>query len=581
MRRPAIAVIRDLRLHPVQIWSFPLGNGINRRVVDEINDFALDPQDVQVIELPVGMLSDADAFSILEPLLFSNDKLHGICLSPQISSAEGPRVKDEEAPREQELLAALAPLLMPSSELTMITPFVGEWRLRPYQHEARSALLETNFLLLGDDPGTGKVVIAASALSSLVQRGGAQRALVVCSEDRRRHWERQLATWAPRLVVNSVRNFEGHTSNAWSDPGQVILIDYKHLAEDFERGSIDKSNLEFDVVILADALTILNQVDKRLTSLKMVHSTWRWGLTGGMPRSAQEWVRLFEYILPASKHEELKSQIADPCERYLPLVMRRSKADVAREMPAWNHHELWLDLDDEMQDAYSAALAEERERLLRMGGAAGRKEISDALHRLCQVTQTLEGNFAGPKVRALIELVNEITIAGGKVVVFCHDQQGEMDHLQTALQTFGMVRLDAETNAVDCSRVVDAMRHDPAVRVLLAHVEANTDGKPIEGTSYIVHFDCGLDAESSRQAEWNMLPAAKPSLPVNVFELWIAHTHEEQLHVLLTSRLSGEAMDPWARPRPEWYRPLTIDDWLTKVLQIGSHSEKALASALE
>jgi SNF2 family DNA or RNA helicase len=463
--------------------------------------------------------------------------------------------------------------------LEKMTPFVGEWVLRPYQQEARSALFETNFLLLADDPGTGKVVTAASSIASLIQTERAKRALIVCSEHRRRHWETQLGTWAPGVIVNSVRNFEGHTSAVWSDPGQAILVGYKQLAEDIEQGFIDKSKFEFDVVVLADAWEVLEQADIRLESLKKVRAKWRWGLSGGFPQTPQDWVRLFKYIFPESKDQEVTSHLSDPSERYLPFAMRRTKADIAQEMPAWTRQEQWLDLSDEMLEAYSTALTEERDRLRRKGSSATWKDIDDTLRRLSNAMHTLDDSWEGPKVRALIDLVNEISRAAGKVVVFCHDQHGEMDPLEKALETFGLVRLNANTQTSDLDQILEAMRNDPSIHVLLAHAEATTDGQPITGASYIVHFDYALNAESSRKAEWIVFPDENPSMPVNVIELWLAHTHEEQLHALLMSRLPSEAMDPNERPRPEWYRPLTLDDWLTAVLQIGSHKEKALADS--
>jgi SNF2 family DNA or RNA helicase len=455
---------------------------------------------------------------------------------------------------------------------------VGGLKLRPYQQEAHKALLETRSLLLADDPGTGKAITAAAALSFLMLEGKAKRALVVCSVNRLQHWEKQLTTWGPGLVVNSVRNFKGHTSHVWSDPSQAILMDYEQLAADFDQGLIDETELAFDVLILADILAVPRQTDRIFAPLKKVSATWRWGLSGSIPQSSQEWVRLFEILIPEPKHEDLKRQLSDPCLRYLPFVMRREKTEIAGELPNWNRQELWLDLLDAQRDHYLSVLAEERDRLMRIGSKATSKDVNLTLIRLSQATHALGDSFDGPKVRALLEQVEAIAASGGKVVVFCHDQHGEMDNLITALESFKTVRLDANASLEERTKVRAAMRHEPSVRVLLAHVDAKTDGLHLEGPSYIIHFDAGLNAESSRKAEWTIFPMADPPLPVNVFELWIAQTHEEQLHALISSRLPEHAKDPFARPLPEWYQPLTIDDWLTAVLQIGSHGEKALAS---
>src|SRR5688500_15154557 len=73
--------------------------------------------------------------------------------------------------------------------------------LRPYQREGVSFLYRDEAALLADEMGLGKTVQAAVALSLALRDEGANRALIVCPSPLTLNWERELAGWAPRLMV--------------------------------------------------------------------------------------------------------------------------------------------------------------------------------------------------------------------------------------------------------------------------------------------------------------------------------------------------------------------------------------------
>jgi SNF2 family DNA or RNA helicase len=571
------------------VWSLPFQEGIDLRLNREPQSLEVRFKVVPIIELPVGAMLYVDPDSRTAPILMVADgkqnqgdlpaveiigqRFDELAAEPLKADADADD-RDEKG-LEEKSLTSLEPILASPAELTKVAPFIGDWTLRLYQQEAIGALRDTRSLLLADDPGTGKKVSAIAAASALIGRGKAKRALIVCSESMMRHWENQLATWAPELKVNSIRDMHDRESQVWTKAGHVVLVDYRHLGAGFRQGSFNRSHLEFDILILDDALVALHRAELWVAQLKRVNATWRWGLSGSRPKNAQDWSSLFTLLIPRTLEEELKKQIGDPSERYLPFVMQRHKAEMINEMPRWNRQEIWLDLDQDQQTAYLEALAKEQDRLKQMGDSVTHDHIAESLRWLSQVCNSPEGRFDGPKVYALVDRIGAIASNGGKVVVFSQDRRDDLSHLETVLETFGVVRLEAKSDQVERDKALNAIRYKSTVRVLLADPEAKSDGQPL-GVSYIIHFDHGFHVAAYRRGEWTFFPEVEPSIPVNVYEFWIANTHDERLHSLLRLRMPVEASDFNQRPLPEWYPELTVDDWLTNVLQAGSQKEQAL-----
>lgn len=89
-------------------------------------------------------------------------------------------------------------------------PGWGPEGLRPDQRVAVAMLVTGVNVVLGDDPGSGKTVIGACALDLMRQvlRARGEEVgptLIVCPNNVKRGWERELNKWAPRLRVGIVR----------------------------------------------------------------------------------------------------------------------------------------------------------------------------------------------------------------------------------------------------------------------------------------------------------------------------------------------------------------------------------------
>jgi superfamily II DNA or RNA helicase len=462
----------------------------------------------------------------------------------------------------------LKPYLEPAPALDQKSVLIGFPRtLRPYQVEAVKALLSHEGYLLADDLGTGKTVAVCTALQSLFQYRKLRRALIVCLEGRRRHWVRHLDTWSPGLVLTVVYGDLAQRRLDWIMPAHVYLTDYQTLAEDIENGALSGDDLAFDLVVFDDAHTLHTRPSQRLPAFQRLSAKQRWGLTGVAPREAEAWLSIFTILTPDRARGGADITLPDLRHRFLPFTLHRTKADLASQLPRIARTELWVDLDPRQAKAYEAVLAHEQNRLIELGGAATPSHVEAAVARLKQVCNFAPDLLDGAKVRLLLNLVEEISAIGAKVVVFSQFRQEGLDRLQRALEPYGTMRLDSSLPEADRGQAMWLFRSNAEKHVLLMDSEMRPEGGPLTEASYIIHFDHGWNSAVRRRAEMRLHPDPGPAVAVNIFEFWVADTIDARLHNLLADRnLLPADISPDTRPAHLDDR-LTLDDWTGEILE--------------
>jgi superfamily II DNA or RNA helicase len=464
-------------------------------------------------------------------------------------------------------LAGLRPLLEPpvAPEEPPSPPIPD--RLRGYQQRSLGRLMQASGMLLADQPGSGKTVSAVAAIYALFQRREIGRVLIVVSPAGFRHWVRHLRIWAPGLQLAVVRGQAAARAAAWSQPAQVWLTDYQTLVEDIGADRLRESERIFDLLVL-DSVHELKHGGGRLRAIKGLQTGRRWGLAGDLPQEASDYLMLFNVLAPQALGRDTDKTLPDLRRRLADHVLRHGRSELAGELPRLMRQEIWLDLGENQARVYQAALAEERQRLVKLGESISRTHVNAAVDRLKQVCNFLPDTFDGIKVHALVDLLEEISACGGKTVVFSQFRADGTDSLSKVLEAYGCARLEATTSEENRVEALSRFRQSDSCHVLLADIEARTDGLPMSEASYVIHFDHGWNPAVRRRAEQRLHPSLGPEAPIIVYEFWIADSIEVQLHELLRKR-GLLARDIAQETRPvELEDRLTVEDWLQHVFEI-------------
>ncbi len=583
--RPAIAAARGLSIAAPSLHAFPahaslrllpdeapalVGLGLEAGVPLEMEVPGLEPPTMK--GLPLLSSPEEPPAQRHEPLPSSPIEGLALLMEPvgepaPLLRAYLPAQREGEATVAQRLgpLEALRPRLYPPALLPDGPAPDLEARWFSHQVEALRALLRHKAFLLADDPGTGRRPAVAAALAAQFSRGVALRALIVAPCALWRTWVDCLAAWAPGLLITVVRGDTEARRRDWATAAHVYLTDYTTLAGDLAGGLVEGGR-PFDVAVFDAMLAAARYPEAPLEAARQVPAPTRWGLAGARPRTASEWVALFAALTPDEVDPQDSVHLAEIQRRFEPRTLRRTRADLAESLPRWVRHRVWLDLDAVQHEAYVAALAEERHRLAKLGSAVTMTHIAAAVDRINEALNFAPDSHDGVKVRALVDLMEEITAGGNKAVVFTRYRRRGMDRLASALEVFGLVRLEAGAPESAVQRALGDFRKDPAKQVLLAHHGSRFDGWPLMEVGYVVHLDHGWDPAEALRAERRLFPDRPPQAPVVVYEFWVADTVDERLFRGLNEQgLTPEAI----AERPEAASGLAVEDWLAGVLEVG------------
>jgi hypothetical protein len=179
------------------------------------------------------------------------------------------------------------------------------------------------------------------------------------------------------------------------------------------------------------------------------------------------------------------------------------------------------------------------------------------------------------KVRALVDLAEEILASGSKLIVVSQPDAEMLPALTSVLEAYGAVRLDSAAPGEDQTAAISEFRHQPAKRVLVADSEARGDGEPFNEATYIIHFSHDWNPAHRRRVEQRLFPDLGPGPALTLYEFWTAGTVEERYHHLLESQgLLARDVALETRPKDIEER-LTLPDWMREVFEVGSGGAEA------
>jgi len=385
--------------------------------------------------------------------------------------------------------------------------FNGE--LRHYQREGLAWL---QFLqrfefggCLADDMGLGKTV---QALALLEERRvvGAGPSLVVVPRSLLFNWRQEAARFTPSMRVLVHEGRDRARNGASFGEYDLVLITYGTLRRDAPL----LTEAQFDYVILDEAQAIKNATTETAKAARLLRAKHRLAMSGTPieNRIAELW-SLFEFLNPgmlgaarvfktlgtAEVGESGRSLIASAVR---PFVLRRTKEQVAPELPEKLEQTIYVELEpkerkryDELRDHYRASLLG---RVDREGIAKSKMHILEALLRLRQAAchsgllDASRTSESSSKFDLLVPQLAEIVAEGHKALVFSQFTS-LLSLLKPQLESEQLVYeyLDGQTH--DREERVRRFQTDPECGIFLISLKAGGLGLNLTAADYVFLLD--------------------------------------------------------------------------------------------
>jgi len=388
--------------------------------------------------------------------------------------------------------------------------FVGQ--LRDYQREGLGwfkFLQQFKFGgCLADDMGLGKTVQVLALLESR-RNDDSRPSLVVVPRSLIFNWQQEAARFTPKLRVLTHTGSERIKGHAHFENYDLILTTYGTLRRDV----IHYNEVEFDFVVLDEAQAIKNATTETAKAARLLKGRQRLALSGTpIENHLGELWSLFEFLNPGMlgsaavfQSSTNGTQKADEESRTMlsralrPFILRRTKQQVAKELPAKLEQTIYCEMDERQRRQYEELRDYYRQSLLEKVSLQGinksKIQILEALLRLRQ-TACHPALIAGSgddftpnaKLDVLMPRLSEVTEEGHKAIVFSqftsflsiirkrlNDQNVEYEYLDGKTRNRGAA--------------VERFQNDPDCKLFLISLKAGGQGLNLTAAEYVFLLD--------------------------------------------------------------------------------------------
>ncbi|MDZ3990734.1 DEAD/DEAH box helicase [Pseudomonas sp. Teo4] len=449
--------------------------------------------------------------------------------------------------------------LRDARDLQVEAPAGLDATLRPYQQQGLNWMQALREIgtggILGDDMGLGKTLQTLAHLLLEKQSGRlGSPALAVMPTSLVPNWLDEAQRFAPSLRVLALQGPGRNKHFASLHEYDLVLTTYALAPRDLEHLRAQP----WAVLVLDEAQNIKSSTSKAAQAVCELQASQRLCLTGTpMENNLGELWSLFHFLMPGwlgdlkrfnqdyrtpIERQGDSERMAHLVNRIRPFLLRRTKEQVATELPAKTEMVHWVELSDAQRDTYEAVRVamdkKVREEIARSGAARSQIVILDALLKLRQVccdlrlvkgVETKTNQADKGKLGALMEMLEELLSEGRRVLLF--SQFTSMLALIEQELAKRDIRYSLLTGDTRDRRAPVKQFQEGESEVFLISLKAGGTGLNLTAADTVIHYDPWWNPASENQATDRAYRIGQDK-PVFVFKLITRGTVEEKIQQL-------------------------------------------------
>ena len=432
--------------------------------------------------------------------------------------------------------------------------------LRPYQRDGYAwlaFLYEHRFgACLADDMGLGKTLQAICLLAAIeegrIKRPAGMKGphLVVMPTSLLFNWEQELARFAPGLKVHV---YSGSERMLDAKDGDVVLTTYGLVRRDIEA----LAHTAFHIIVFDEAQAVKNIQADTTGAVRRLTGRFKLALTGTpLENHLGEYFSAIDLCVPGLLGEydrfktELKRVESGALNRLLrrtrPFILRRTKAQILRDLPPKIESEVFLDLTERQKTLYHQTVAQVRSMIdeayrTKTSGQAQLIALT-AILKLRQVCLsprllTNRADEPSPKLSFLLERLQVLLDEGHSALVFSQFTSF-LDLVQESCARHALPhhRLDGSTAATARKDRVAAFQSGEQPGVFLLSLKAGGQGLNLTKATYVFHLDPWWNPAVENQAS-DRAHRIGQQRTVSIVRILMRHSIEEKMIALKQRKL--------------------------------------------
>lgn len=429
--------------------------------------------------------------------------------------------------------------------------------LRDYQKRGLDwlAMLHRHRLtgILADDMGLGKTVQALALLAYAREKEGPKPSLVVAPTSVVTVWRDEAARFFPGMSILVWHGPPKERHAADPAKADLVITSYGVVRRDAEK----LAKYGFRYVILDEAQSAKNAATQNAKAIRALKSERRLALSGTpLENRPEELWSIFDFLAPGflGSIRSFRKRYARPLEqgdqeamtllklRLGPLVLRRIKSEVAKELPAKLESVVRCEMHHAQRVLYDHVAGRLREsvqkKIEQVGIERAQIDILAALTRLRQICcdPALLPHPEGAKVPASAklelfhELMREALASERRIVVFSQfvEMQKRLIH---SIERLGVKPLWLHGGTRDRDKVVSAFQAPDGPPVIVVSLRAGGTGITLTRADMVLHYDPWWNPAVEQQAT-DRTHRLGQTQQVNVYKLVCAQSIEERVVAL-------------------------------------------------
>ncbi|HEX8704728.1 MAG TPA: DEAD/DEAH box helicase [Myxococcaceae bacterium] len=423
--------------------------------------------------------------------------------------------------------------------------------LRDYQVEGHAWLSRVAAwgagACLADDMGLGKTV---QALAVLLDRARLGPALVLAPTSVAFNWAQEIQRFAPGLRPQLYAEQPDRVKClAKLKKNDVLIVSYGLLVRDVA----SLGAIPFATLVVDEAQALKNPATRRARAARQLNAGFRIALSGTpLENHLGELWSIYSIVFPGllGSWEQFRERFAAPIERgkdpdanaalsrvLRPFLLRRTKQEVARELPPRTEIQVPVALSEEewelYEDARLAAVAEVSQQGKGLRNEQQRFQVLAALTRLRLLAShpklyDAQSSLSSSKMRRLLELLEELRSEGHRALVFSQfTSHLELVREELERACFTYQYLDGSTPAAARAKRIQEFQEGKG-EVFLISLKAGGTGINLTAADYVIHLDPWWNPAVEDQAT-DRAHRIGQTRPVTVYRLIARGTIEEQI----------------------------------------------------
>ncbi|MCH8530719.1 MAG: DEAD/DEAH box helicase [Saccharospirillum sp.] len=408
--------------------------------------------------------------------------------------------------------------------------------------------------ILADDMGLGKTLQTLAFVQRLkAGRKLTRGALIVAPTSLIWNWQKEAERFTPNLrclVLHGPERKEQFDAIADHD---LVITTYALIHRDFDV----YKQFEFDLCVLDEAQNIKNRQAKTTRRVKQLLADMRLCLTGTpLENHLGELWSLADYVLPGLLGDDryFNAHYRQPIEqrgdtqraeelsqRVAPFMLRRTKAEVVKELPSKTNILQTVHLEGKQQALYESIRISMEKRVRQLikskGLAKSRIEFLDALLKLRQACidprlvklSKAAGIEYSAKMAWLTDNLPEMVEEGRKILLFSQFTT-MLDLIDSELNDLGIETVKLTGRTKKRQDAIMAFQEGP-VPVFLISLKAGGSGLNLTAADTVIHVDPWWNPAVENQATDRAYRIGQDK-PVFVYKLVAAGTVEEKIQAM-------------------------------------------------